>query len=213
MQLQVKNLLPAYFEETRKKTSETWGKDLSFSKGEWVKIVAPSGSGKTSLIHFLYGLRQEYSGSILYDEIDLKKFSVEEIARFRKDHLSIVFQDMRLFAEQTVWENLEIKRQLNPFHPVEMIAEMCERLGIGSKQNSLCRNCSYGEQQRVSIIRAMMQPFDFLLLDEPFSHLDNVNSKKAMDLILEEATKRNACILFADLERIEFFPYTRFLHL
>jgi len=58
-----------------------------------------------------------------------------------------------------------------------------------------------------------MQPFDFLLLDEPFSHLDNANSEKAMQLILEEARQRNASILFADLERIEFFPYDRILHL
>ena len=213
MQLQVKNLLPSYFEEPRKKNSETWGKDLSFSKGDWVKIVAPSGSGKTSLIHFLYGMRQEYSGNIIYDETDLKKFSIEEIARFRKNHVSIVFQDMRLFPRQTVWQNLEIKRQLNPFHVPGMIAEMCERLGIGNKLKSICSNCSYGEQQRVSIIRALLQPFDILLLDEPFSHLDNANSEKAMELIAEETKKRNACILFADLERNEFFPYTRLLHL
>jgi len=213
MQLQVKNLLPSYFEEARKKNSETWGRDLSFSKGDWVKIVAPSGSGKTSLIHFLYGMRQDYTGSISYDSMDLKKFSVEEIARLRKNHLSIVFQDMRLFAQQTVWENLEIKRQLDPFHPVEIIAKMCERLGIEDKLNSLCTNCSYGEQQRVSILRALLQPFDILLLDEPFSHLDNVNAEKAMELILEETKKRNACILFADLERNEFFPYNRLLHL
>jgi len=213
MQLQVKNLLPSYFEEARKKNSETWGRDLSFSKGDWVKIVAPSGSGKTSLIHFLYGMRQDYTGSISYDSMDLKKFSVEEIARLRKNHLSIVFQDMRLFAQQTVWENLEIKRQLDPFHPVEIIAKMCERLGIEDKLNSLCTNCSYGEQQRVSILRALLPPFDILLLDEPFSHLDNVNAEKAMELILEETKKRNACILFADLERNEFFPYNRLLHL
>jgi putative ABC transport system ATP-binding protein len=213
MLLQIKNLLPTYFEEHRKNNSETWGKDLSFSKDDLVKIVAPSGSGKTSLIHFLYGMRQEYSGSISYDTTDLKKHSIEETARLRKNHISIVFQDMRLFSLQTVWENLEIKRQLNPYHPGEMITEMCELLGIGNKSDSLCSKCSYGEQQRVSIIRALLQPFDILLLDEPFSHLDNANSEKAMGLILEETKKRNACILFADLERNDFFPYTRLLHL
>ena len=213
MQLQLKNLLPAYFDESRKTNSEVWGKHLSFNKGELVKIVAPSGSGKTSMIHFLYGLRKEYAGTVSYDNRDLKKFSIEDIARFRKNHLSIVFQDMRLFASQTVWENIEIKRQLNSYHEPEKIKEMTERLGIDSKLRSLCSNCSYGEQQRISIIRALMQPFDFLLLDEPFSHLDNANSEKAMQLILEEAKQRNASILFADLERIEFFPYDRILHL
>ncbi len=213
MQLQIKNLLPTYFDESRKNNSEVWGKDLIFNSGELVKIVAPSGSGKTSLIHFLYGIRQLFSGNILYDNKDLKNYSIENIAAFRKDNLSIVFQDMRLFSHQTVWENLEIKRQLNPFHTPEKIQELCERLGIGDKLNSICSNCSYGEQQRVSIIRSFMQPFDFLLLDEPFSHLDNANSEKAMELILEEAKKRKACVLFVDLERVEFFPYTRILHL
>jgi putative ABC transport system ATP-binding protein len=158
-------------------------------------------------------MRQLYSGNIIYDNNELKNYSIETLAGFRKNNLSIVFQDMRLFPQQTVWENLEIKRQLNPFHPPEKIQEMCQRLGIGDKLKSLCSNCSYGEQQRVSIIRALLQPFDFLLLDEPFSHLDNANSEKAMQLILEEAKKRNACVLFADLERVEFFPYTRLLHL
>lgn len=213
MLLQVKKILPVYFKEEQKNNSETWGNDLSFSNGDWIKIVAPSGSGKTSLIHFLYGLRQDYSGQIIYDGTDMKKFSLEELSRIRKNNLSIVFQDMRLFAEQTVWENLEIKRQLNPFHKPEMINEMCERLGIAHKIKSICKQCSYGEQQRVSIIRALMQPFDILLLDEPFSHLDNANAEKAMELIAEETRKRNAGILYADLERNEFFPYTRLYHL
>jgi ABC-type lipoprotein export system ATPase subunit len=213
MQLQINNLLPTYFDDSRKASSEVWGKKLSFTKGDLVKIVAPSGSGKTSLIHSLYGLRHEYNGNISYDSNDLKKFSIEEMARFRKDHLSIVFQDLRLFPKQTVWENLEIKRQLNPYHKPEKIKEMAERLGIADKLQSPGGQCSYGEQQRIAIIRALLQPFDFLLLDEPFSHLDNANSEKAMQLILEEVKQRNACILFADLERIEFFPYTKLLHL
>jgi ABC-type lipoprotein export system ATPase subunit len=213
MQLQINNLLPTYFDESTKMSSELWGEKLSFSKGDLVKIVAPSGSGKTSLIHFLYGLRNEYTGSISYDSNDLKKLSIEELAGFRKDHLSIVFQDLRLFPTQSVWENLEIKRQLNPYHPPEKIKEMAERLGIADKLQSPGGQCSYGEQQRIAIIRSLLQPFDFLLLDEPFSHLDNANSEKAMQLILEETKQRNACILFADLERIEFFPFTKLLHL
>ncbi|OQP61440.1 ABC transporter [Niastella vici] len=213
MQLQLQQLLPVYFDEAPRHTSEVWRRDLSFSKGEYVKIVAPSGSGKTSLMHFLYGLRNEYSGNIVYNNQNLRNYSAEDIAGYRKDHVSIVFQNMRLFPEQTVFENLELKRQLNPFHPVEKIAEMAQRLGIGNKLSSKSRICSYGEQQRVAIIRALMQPFDFLLLDEPFSHLDEVNSQNAMQLMLEEAKLRNAAIIFADLERIDYFPYTRLFHL
>ena len=90
---------------------------------------------------------------------------------------------------------------------------MSARLGIEDKLAVMSGSCSYGEQQRIAIIRALMQPFDFLLLDEPFSHLDEVNAEKAMNLMLEEARLRNAAIVFADLERIDFYPNTRLFHL
>jgi len=213
MTITLQEVLPTYFDESRRNTSEVWGKQLVFNKGEYIKIVAPSGSGKSSLSHFLYGMRNEYNGHILYNDQKLHGFTVEDFARYRKDHISIVFQDLRLFPEQTVRENLELKRQLNPYHPPEKITEMAERLGIGNKLSVKSRICSYGEQQRVAIIRALLQPFDFLLLDEPFSHLDDNNSKKAMELMLEEAKARGAGILFANLERIDFFPWTRLYHL
>ncbi len=193
--------------------SELWRKDLVFEKGELIKIVAPSGKGKSSLMSFLYGMRNDYNGKISYDDHDLRGFDKELLARYRKDHLSIVFQDLRLFPNQSVFDNIELKRQLNPFHPAEKIREMTARLGIEDKLGVMSSRSSYGEQQRVAIIRALMQPFDFLLLDEPFSHLDEANAEKAMNLMLEEARLRNAAIVFADLERIDFYPNTRLFHL
>jgi putative ABC transport system ATP-binding protein len=213
MTIHLQQVLPEYFDASRMDSSEVWGKDLQFQKGEYIKIVAPSGSGKSSLVSFLYGIRKEYNGSIRYDDAVIKNLSAEQLAQYRKNHISIVFQDLRLFPEQTVRDNIELKRQLNPFHPPEKIDEMAERLGIAPKLSSRCRICSYGEQQRVAIIRALMQPFDFLLLDEPFSHLDEKNSQKAMELMLEESRLRNAAIIFADLERIDYFPFTRLFHL
>jgi ABC-type lipoprotein export system ATPase subunit len=213
MFLALKQLLPSYFDESKKQTSEIWGKDLRFDKGEYIKIVAPSGSGKTSLMHFIYGIRHEYKGAVSYDDSSISKFSAEEFARYRKDFISIVFQDLRLFPEQTVWENIDIKRQLNPYHGPEKIKEMAQRLGIENRLKYKARICSYGEQQRIAIIRALMQPFDFLLLDEPFSHLDENNSQRGMALMMDEAKARNACIIFADLERIDYFPFTRIYHL
>ncbi len=136
MQLRIQQLLPVYFEETSTQSSEVWGKELVFEKGELIKIVAPSGSGKSSLMNFLYGMRNDYTGTISYSNHSIRDFSAEDFARYRKDHISIVFQDLRLFPEQTVFENLEIKRQLNPFHPPEKIVEMAERLGIESKLKS-----------------------------------------------------------------------------
>jgi putative ABC transport system ATP-binding protein len=158
-------------------------------------------------------MRNDYAGKVSFNSDDIKKFSQEDFARLRKDNVSIVFQDLRLFPEQTVFENIEIKRQLNPFHPRQKIKEMCERLGIGDKLQSKSKNCSYGEQQRIAIIRSLVQPYDFLLLDEPFSHLDENNAKKAMALMEEESRQRGAAIIFADLERIDYFPFTRLFHL
>lgn len=211
--LSIKNILPTYFDESRKNASEIWRKDITFSNGDLIKIVAPSGTGKTSLIHFLYSMREDYSGDILYDGKNLKQHTHEEIALLRKDRVSIILQDMRLFGEQTILQNLEIKRQLNPFHPKEKIGEMAGRLGIDGRVNALAKQCSYGEQQRAAIIRALLQPFDFLLMDEPFSHLDEANSKKAMELILEEVEKRNATVIFAELERVDYYPATSLFHL
>ncbi len=211
--LTIKNILPKYFEESRKADSDIWGKDLTFTNGDLVKIVAPSGTGKTSLVHFLYRMREDYSGTISYNNKDLRQHTREDIAQLREDQVSIVLQDMRLFGEQSILENLEIKRQLNPYHPQEKIVEMAKRLGIDRRLNALAKQCSYGEQQRSVIIRALMQPFDFLLMDEPFSHLDDANSQKAMELILEEAAHRKACIIFAELERVDYYPATKMYRL
>lgn len=213
MGLMIDSILPTYFEAERTQQSEIWGKRLQFKEGDFIKIVAPSGSGKTSLMHFLYGMRHDYQGMIQIDNKVLRSLPTEEMALLRKNYISIVFQDLRLFPEQTVFQNIDIKRQLDPFHPAEKIKEMAAQLGISKKLDSVCRTCSYGEQQRIAIIRALMQPFHFLLLDEPFSHLDDVNSEKAMTLMISEAKYRNAAIIFADLERVDFFPFQQLLHL
>ena len=90
---------------------------------------------------------------------------------------------------------------------------MAGRLGIHNKLNKYSKTCSYGEQQRIAIIRSLQQPFDFLLLDEPFSHLDDNNRKKAMELMEEEATERGATIILADLKASDLFKATKTLNL
>jgi len=213
MQISLQNVFPTFFEQGKANGSELWNKNVSFNKGENIHIIAPSGSGKTSLIHFLYGLRNDYTGQVCYDNSDIKNFDAEKFSTWRQRHISIVFQDLRLFTEHTVLQNLEIKRSLLPFHAENKIEAMTDRLGISNKLNKLCSTCSYGEQQRIAIIRALQQPFDFLLLDEPFSHLDEANRKKAMELMEEESAARNATIVLADLREIEYFKSERTLHL
>lgn len=213
MEIQLKQVIPSYFSADQGNDSEIWKQEICFKKGERIHIVAPSGSGKTSLMHFLYGLRNEYLGEIRLGSKPARQFTAEDTAIWRQQHLSIVFQDLRLFPDHPVHRNLEIKRILQPYHDTSPIEAMLDRLGIGKKINAQVSTCSYGEQQRIAIIRSLMQPFDFLLLDEPFSHLDEGNRAKAMLLIEEEAARRNACIILADLKKIDYFHADRILHL
>ncbi len=213
MQISLQQVVPVFFETGKADGSQLWNQTISFNKGENIHIIAPSGSGKTSFIHFLYGLRKDYFGKILYDNNDIKTFDVEKFSIWRQQNISIIFQDLRLFTQQTVWQNLEIKRLLSPYHKESKITAMAKRLGIESKLEKLCNTCSYGEQQRIAIIRALQQPFDFLLLDEPFSHLDESNRQKAMQLMEDEAAERNASIILTDLKKIDYFKSERILYL
>jgi ABC-type lipoprotein export system ATPase subunit len=213
MQIELRNVTPEYIEKEKWEASQIWEKTVSIDKGEHLHIVAPSGSGKTSLIHFIYGLRKDYCGSVFYDDTDIKKLSTESFSAYRQNKISIIFQDLRLFEDQTVKENIEIKRILDQYHKPEAITEMAKRLGIEKKLNQLAKKCSYGEQQRIAIIRALMQPFDFLLLDEPYSHLDDDNREKAMELIYEECEKRNAAMIFADLKPLDFLKNEKIIYL
>lgn len=213
MQISLQEVTPTYFQAQQITASEIWGKKIIFNKGEHIHIVAPSGSGKTSLIHFIYGLRKDFDGIISYQNENIKNFSLEKFSTFRQQKLSIVFQDLRLFNDQTVMQNIELKRQLDPFYPAGKIMEMAARLGIENKLNRVAKTCSYGEQQRIAIIRSLVQPFGFLLLDEPFSNLDEANRDKAFELIKEECIQRNASMIFADLKELDFFKGERILKL
>jgi len=209
MEITLQQVSPVFLEKEKINQSQIWNKELVFKKGEKIQLVAPSGSGKTSFIHFLYRLRKDYSGNILFNNKNIRHFSAEETAQCRSSQLSIVFQDLRLFAEHSAQENIHIKKILNPFLNALSIKDMAERLGIGNKLHQPAGICSYGEQQRIAIIRALQQPFDFLILDEPFSHLDEANSRKAMALIEEEVEKRNAGTILTDLSEVAIYKADR----
>lgn len=204
MQIHLLEVVPDFIEKEKIAGSQVWGQNLVINKGEHLHVVAPSGSGKTSLMHFIYGLRKDFSGIISYGDTQIKKLSTEGFSSFRQNKISIIFQDLKLFHDMSVRENLEIKRLLDPYHPANAIEEMAESLGIQSKLDKPAKTCSYGEQQRIAIIRSLMQPFDFLLLDEPYSHLDDANRDKATQLIYDECEKRNAAMVFADLKMLDF---------
>ncbi|MBL7713200.1 MAG: ATP-binding cassette domain-containing protein [Chitinophagaceae bacterium] len=208
MHLQIEQLIPIPLQENvLARESGIWNKALSLSAPDYISIQAPSGTGKTTLIHCLYGVRTDYSGNILWQGKNLRQCSAEELATLRAKDLSVIFQDLRLFPELTAWENLMVKQQLTPGIDEKEIEDWMKRLGIGHKKNAPGKTLSYGEQQRLAIIRALIQPFQFLLMDEPFSHLDQRNTQIARELILEIVQRNKAGLLLADLDQNDFFPY------
>ena len=212
MQLFLQGLVPLPLrEKVSARKSDIWSCELRFNSGDRLFVKAPSGTGKTTLIHILYGLRADYEGSVLWGNEQLSKANPEVVSQLRKNDVSIVFQDMRLLPELTLGENLELKRQLTGTVSELQLTDWLSRLGIADKKNALANTLSYGEQQRAAIIRALLQPFKWLLMDEPFSHLDKANIEKAIALIKEIVDNNNAGMLLADLDDNTYFPYSQTL--
>jgi len=210
MKLSLQGVVPVPLrEKVTAGKSGMWNTSVSFNKGEYVFIQAPSGTGKTTLIHILYGLRKDYTGDVKWQDRSLTATDNETLAGLRTKNISVIFQDMRLFPELTAWENIDIKRRLTNTVTESEANAWLDRLGLQEKKNSIGKTLSYGEQQRVAIVRALMQPFEWLLMDEPFSHLDHANTQKAISLILEVVKKHNAGMILADLDENNFFPYTQ----
>jgi putative ABC transport system ATP-binding protein len=201
-------------DKLQQRDSAIWDKNIVFTPKQFVKIKAPSGTGKTTLIHQLYGIRNDYSGTIFYDDKNIKELNAETMADIRQQKLSVIFQDLRLFENLTAFENIELKRAIyKPFVSLERCNEMIDLLGIRHILQQPAKICSYGEQQRIAIVRALMQPFNWLLMDEPFSHLDQANTLKAANLIAEECAKRNAGFVLTDLDEDNNFNYTQYYNL
>lgn len=215
MQLELKQIVPIPLKDKfSKRGSDIWNRNLQFAKGEWVKIKAPSGTGKTTLIHIIYKLRYDYEGTVLWNNNELTKITGDNLAEIRQKNISVIFQDLRLFPNLTARENIELKRILQaPFYEKNIIDVMAEKLGVLHILDQRAGLCSYGEQQRIAIIRALIQPFDWLIMDEPFSHLDQENIAKAAALIAAECIKRKAGFMLTDLDEDSHFTYSRILNL
>lgn len=193
--IQLNNTLPRVFAGHDGIHSDVWLQDVTLERGKHYLVSAESGTGKSSMCSYIYGYRQDYSGVIAFDGQGIGSLSVAQWCEIRKSHIAYLPQDMRLFGELTAMENVELKNRLTGFKSEQEIKRMFEILGIPDKQDSLAAKLSIGQQQRVAIIRTLCQPCDFILLDEPVSHLDDENNRTVARLITDEAKRQGAGII------------------
>lgn len=187
--------------------------DIDLAKGQYYLMEAVSGKGKTSLCSFLYGYRTDYAGTILFDDEDVKDYAVPRWTDIRRNSLSMLFQDLRLFTELTVLENIRLKNDLTGFKGEDEILSLCEQAGIMEKINEKAGKLSFGQQQRVAFVRALCQPYDFVIMDEPVSHLDNTNSALLSGILTREADRQGAGVLVTSIGRHPELPYHQTIQL
>ena len=193
--------------------SDVWHRQVAFQRGKTYLVEAVSGTGKSSLCSFIYGYRKDYQGIICFDGENVKNFSVSRWVEIRKRSLSMLFQELRLFPELTAWENVQLKNSLTGHCKRKQIEDWFSRLGISDKWDQQIGKMSFGQQQRVAFVRALCQPFDFIFLDEPVSHLDDGNGKIMADILHEEAEKQGAGIIVTSIGKHIPLNYDRVLSL
>lgn len=200
MTIRFEKMIPLPMLEQDTSGSEVWeAESISLEQGLSYVIEAPSGRGKTSLLSVIYGIRTDYRGLVYMDDRDLSSFNSKEWSQIRKGKLSFIFQGLELFEDLTALENIRLKNRITTFHSDGRILEMSTLLGIEPFLHRKAGILSFGQQQRVAIIRALCQPFDFLLADECFSHMDLDNRLSAYQLIREECEARGAGLVLTSL--------------
>ncbi len=210
MKIVIRKLIPNPVAELPNHASEIWEKEeILFGSGEVIQLTAASGKGKTSLLSIIYGLRHDYRGSVLIDGKDIRELREKERTRLRRTTLSCVFQGLELFDELSAMKNIQLKNRQEKFKTRQEIMLMAERLEIAPFLEKECGKLSFGQKQRVAIIRSLCQPFQYLLADEIFSHLDDETGRKASELISEELGKQGAGMLFTDLRETGLFKFDK----
>lgn len=193
--IQLNSVVPEIFASRDDFCSDIWHRDFGFERGKSYLIKAASGTGKSSLCSYLYGQRGDYRGAILFDGEDINTFDTKRWCEIRQRHISVLFQDLKLFGELTALENIEIKNNITHHKGLKEIEQLFEEFGIGDKLQSRVDRMSFGQQQRVAFIRSLCQPYDFILLDEPISHLDDQNSDIMRNILLRETASNGAAII------------------
>lgn len=211
--IRLDHLLPHVFACRRDVGGDVWLRELSFEREKNYLLSADSGTGKSSLCSFIIGYRNDYSGSIFFDAQEAKSLSFSQWTALRRRSLSLLWQDLRLFPELTALENVVLKNRLTHHQSPSALKAMFEELQIADKLHTPLRLLSYGQQQRVAFIRALCQPFSFILLDEPVSHVDPTNAQAMARLLLQETKAQGAAIIATSIGKELPIPYHQVLHL
>ncbi len=203
------NVLPHVFASRDDLHSEVWRQDVTFEKGHLYLVEAASGKGKSTFCSYIIGYRRDYTGRISFDDRDTKTLKTADWVDMRTSHVSHLFQELRLFPELTAYENVEIKNKLTNFKTRKEIDEWFDMLGIADKKEAKIGRMSFGQQQRVAMMRALVQPFDFILADEPISHLDDTNSRIMGEIMMAEANRQGAGVIVTSIGKHIELNYER----
>lgn len=174
---------------------------LSIPANEKVLIYGPSGSGKTSLLHLIGGLWRPSRGEVLCGGLNLAALSDAELSHFRREKLGFVFQKMNLIEHMTCAENLALVRN----HRGESAESVLSKVGLKDKLSAPAGSLSLGEQQRLAVVRVLLQNPEVVLADEPTSSLDEANAKKVMELLLETSQKKTLIVVSHDSRLQKYF--------
>lgn len=208
-----KYVIPQVFASREQQDSEIWQQDVVFEKDRVYLVEADSGKGKSTFCSYIQGYRNDFSGQLLFDDVDVRSLKVNDWVVIRERHISLLFQELRLFPELTAMENVEIKNKLTGFKSKVQIDEWFDMLGISDKRDAKVGRMSFGQQQRVAMIRALVQPFDFILADEPISHLDDSNSDIMGKILMEEAKMQGAGVIITSIGKHMNLDYDKIIKL
>lgn len=169
------------------------GIDFEIQKGEFAVVVGPSGAGKTTVLNILGGMDTATEGQVLVDGIDIAKYSQKQLTAYRRDDIGFVFQFYNLIPNLTALENVELALQIckDPMDAKEVL----EDVGLGDRLGNFPAQLSGGEQQRVSIARALAKNPKLLLCDEPTGALDYNTGKAILKLLQDTCRKRGMTVV------------------
>lgn len=205
--------MPQVFSALESLDSDIWQQDIRFEKGKVYLVEADSGKGKSTFCSYIQGYRHDFSGQILFDDADILRLRSSQWVAIRQRNISLLFQELRLFPELTAMENVEIKNKLTGHKSRQQIEQWFSMLGISDKQDTRVGLMSFGQQQRVAMMRALVQPFDFILADEPISHLDDSNAALMADIMMTEARSQGAGVIITSIGKHMNLDYDKIIKL